>query len=61
MAQKIDQDVARFREIVRGRVKKELRKFISSGELIGKKGKDLISIPIPIIDIPHFVHGAACR
>jgi uncharacterized sporulation protein YeaH/YhbH (DUF444 family) len=57
MAQKIDQDVARFKQIVRGRVKKELRKFISSGELIGKKGKELISIPIPIIDIPRFVHG----
>ena len=57
MAQKIDQDVARFKQIVRGRVKKELRKFISSGELIGKKGKDLISIPIPIIDIPRFVYG----
>lgn len=57
MAQKIDQDVGRFKEIIRGRIKKELRKFISSGELIGKKGKDLVSIPIPRIDIPHFVYG----
>ncbi|MBT3181699.1 MAG: DUF444 family protein [Deltaproteobacteria bacterium] len=57
MAQKIDQDVGRFKQIIRGRVKKELRKFISSGELIGKKGKDLVSIPIPRIDIPHFVYG----
>jgi uncharacterized sporulation protein YeaH/YhbH (DUF444 family) len=57
MAQKIDQDVARFKAIVKGRIKKELRKFVSTGELIGKKGKDLISIPIPRIDIPHFVYG----
>jgi uncharacterized protein len=57
MAQKIDQDVGRFKQIVRGAVKKELRKFISTGELIGKKGKDLVSIPIPRIDIPHFVYG----
>lgn len=57
MAQKIDQDVGRFKQIIRGRVKKELRKFISSGELIGKKGKDFVSIPIPRIDIPHFIYG----
>ena len=57
MAQKIDQDVGRFKQIIRGRIKKELRKFISTGELIGKKGKDLVSIPIPRIDIPHFVYG----
>jgi uncharacterized sporulation protein YeaH/YhbH (DUF444 family) len=57
MAQKIDQDVARFKAIIRGRIKKELRKYISTGELIGKKGKDLISIPIPRIDIPRFVYS----
>lgn len=57
MAQKIDKDVARFKSIIRGRIKKELRKFISTGELIGKKGKDLISIPIPRIDIPHFEYS----
>lgn len=57
MAQKIDQDVGRFKQIVRGRIKKELRKFISTGELVGKKGKDLVSIPIPRIDIPHFIYG----
>lgn len=57
MAQKIDKDVARFKSIVKGRIKKELRKFVSTGELIGKKGKDLISIPIPRIDIPHFQYG----
>ena len=57
MAQKIEHDVARFKAIVRGKIKKELRKFVSSGELIGKKGKDLISIPLPRIDIPHFEHS----
>ena len=57
MAQKIEQDLKRFKDIVRGRIKKELRKFITSSELIGKKGKDLVSIPIPQIDIPRFVYG----
>ncbi len=30
---------------------------MSSDELIGKKGKDFVSIPVPHIDIPHFTHG----
>lgn len=57
MAQKIEQDLGRFREIIRGRVKKELRKFITSTELIGKKGRELVSIPIPQIEIPRFIFG----
>lgn len=57
MARKIDQDLARYREIVRGRIRKELRKFITSTELLGKKGKDLVTIPIKRIDIPRFVYS----
>jgi sporulation protein YhbH len=58
MAQKIDHDHSRFREIVRGRIKQNLRKYMSQGELIGKKGKDLVSIPLPQIDIPRFRYGS---
>jgi sporulation protein YhbH len=54
----IQQDHSRFREIIRGKIKQELRKYISKGELIGKKGKDIISIPVPQIEIPHFRLGA---
>jgi uncharacterized sporulation protein YeaH/YhbH (DUF444 family) len=57
MSQKIDLDHRRFREIVRGKIKENLRKYISHGELIGKKGKDAVSIPLPQIDIPRFRHG----
>ena len=57
MAQKIDQDLARFKQIIRGRIKKQLRKYVSSGELIGRKGKDLVSIPMPEIAIPRLVYG----
>lgn len=56
MSLKIEQDYNRFKQIVRGKIKQDLRKYMSSGEMIGKKGKDLVSIPIPRIDIPHFVH-----
>jgi len=51
---KITQDKARFREIIRGKIRKNLRKYISSGEMIARSGKDIISIPIPQIDIPKF-------
>ena len=54
MALKIEQDHNRFRQIVRGKIKADLKKYISHEELIGRKGKDLISIPIPQIDIPTF-------
>jgi sporulation protein YhbH len=57
MSLKINQDHSRFKQIVRGKIKQNLKKYISQGELIGKQGKDLISIPIPQIEIPHFTYG----
>ncbi len=57
MSLKIDQDHGRFRHIVRCKIRQNLRKYISQGELIGRKGKDLVSIPIPQIDTPRFVYG----
>lgn len=57
MILRIDQDHNRFRQIVRGRIKKDLRRYITSGELVGRRGKDLISIPLPQIHIPQFIHG----
>jgi len=57
MSLKIDQDHSRFRAIVRGKIRQNLRRYISQGELIGRKGKDLVSIPIPQVDIPRFVYG----
>ena len=54
MSPKIDQDHARFRAIVRGKIRDNLRRYISRGEVLGKQGKDVVSIPIPHIDIPRF-------
>jgi uncharacterized sporulation protein YeaH/YhbH (DUF444 family) len=53
----IEQDASRFRQIVRGQVKRNLRKYMSNGELIGRQGKDLVSIPVPEIELPHFRFG----
>jgi sporulation protein YhbH len=61
MSLKIDQDHSRFRAIVRGKIRQNLRKYISQGELVGRKGKDVVSIPIPQIDIPHFSFGERPR
>lgn len=58
MALRIDQDHARFKAIVRGKIRQGLRKYISHGELRGKQGKEIVSIPLPQIDIPRFLHGS---
>jgi sporulation protein YhbH len=61
MSLKIDQDHSRFRAIVRGKIRQNLRKYISQGELVGRKGKDVVSIPIPQIEIPRFTFGEKQR
>src|SRR5206468_11716990 len=58
MGQKIERDHQRFRKLVRGKVKSNLSKYISRGEMIGQKGKDLVSILLPQIEIPQFRFGS---
>ena len=53
----IDRDLHRFREIIKGRVRRDLRKYMSSGELLGRKGKEVVSIPIHQIGIPRLKYG----
>lgn len=57
MINKIEQDHSRFRQIVKGRIRKDLRRFIARGELIGKEGKRFVAIPVHDIDIPTFRYG----
>lgn len=57
MALRINQDHQRFRQIVKGKIRQDLRKFLTRGELIGKEGKHLISIPVRGIELPHFRYG----
>lgn len=54
---KMETDLNRFRKIVRGKIKENLKRFISSGELIGRQGQKQISIPLPRIDLPRFQFG----
>lgn len=57
MSKRIERDANRFREIVRGKIRGNLRKYVTHGEMIGRKGKDLVSIPIPSLDVPRFRYG----
>jgi len=54
----IKRDYGRFRDIVRGKIRQNLKKFISHGELITRKGNDKVSIPVPQIELPHFTFGS---
>jgi sporulation protein YhbH len=54
---KIKQDHQRFKQIVRGKIKDNLRKYMSKGELTGKQGGEEVKVPIPRIDLPKFTHG----
>jgi len=54
---RIERDQSRFKQIVRGRIRQNLRKYVSNGEMIGRKGRDLVSIPIPQLDVPNFRYG----
>lgn len=57
MTSKIDRDQNRFKKIVRGKIRENLRRYVTHGEMIGRKGRDLVSIPLPQLDVPHFKYG----
>ncbi len=61
MSSKIESDLHRFRQIVRGRVRDELRKHLGQQEMIGRRGKHLVSIPVPHLELPRFVHDPGGR
>jgi sporulation protein YhbH len=58
LVRKIERDQNRFRQIVRGKIKADLKKYITHGEMIGKTGGELVSIPMPSIDLPEFRYGS---
>jgi uncharacterized protein len=57
MVNKIEQDHQRFRQIVRGKIRKDLRKFLSKGDLLAREGRRYVSVPVHDIDIPTFRYG----
>jgi len=57
MIQSIDRDYNRFRKIVKGTIRKNLKKLITGGDLLGRQGKKTVKIPLPQIEIPRFKFG----
>ena len=57
VVRRIDPETNRFRKIVRGKIRDNLKQYISKGELIGRQGNKSVSIPLPQIDIPNFRFG----
>ncbi len=53
---RIETDLNRFRQIVKGRVREELKKHLGREELFGRQRGHVVSIPIPHLDLPRFVH-----
>jgi uncharacterized sporulation protein YeaH/YhbH (DUF444 family) len=55
---RIDSDHKDFRDVVSGKLRKALKKYIKNGKFFKNKGKNgKIQISIPRIDIPHIVYG----
>lgn len=57
MSLKIDGDLGRFKDIVRGKVKSGLKKFVAADDMIGQQGGKLIRVPLKYIDLPRFTYG----
>lgn len=57
MVKRIERDRRRFDEIVRGKIKKDLKRHLTRGELIGRRGSEAVSIPVPQIELPRFRYG----
>lgn len=53
----VDTDNDRYEKILRGRARKELLKFKNPREMIGRKGGDIVSIPVPDIELPSYIPG----
>lgn len=53
----IKEDHRRFRDIVRGKIKENFKKYVTHGEMIGKREEEYVKIPIPQIEIPRFKYG----
>jgi uncharacterized sporulation protein YeaH/YhbH (DUF444 family) len=55
---KIDSDVGSFQNILKGKVRGDLKKLVSSDDLLGQQGGKPVKIPIKNIDLPTFTYGS---
>lgn len=50
-------DQKRFHDIIRGKIKQNFKQYVTHGEMIGKREKEFVKIPVPSVDIPRFKYG----
>jgi uncharacterized protein len=53
----IKRDHSRFRKIIKGRIRDNLRKYVSQGEMPIPKGNGEFKVPMPSIETPQFRYG----
>lgn len=54
---RIDRDLGRFRSIVRGEVRRNLKQYVQRGDLVAREGGRTVRVPLPEIRLPRFVFG----
>lgn len=55
---RIEADRARFKQVVRGKVRRDLTKYMATTELMGRQGGKTVSIPVPSVQLPRFRFGS---
>jgi uncharacterized sporulation protein YeaH/YhbH (DUF444 family) len=58
MSNRIGTDVERFKSIVKGKVRQDMKKFISSEHFTAKEGNRIVKIPLNGLDLPRFSFGS---
>ena len=54
----IKRDHSRFRKIVKGKIRDNLKKYVSNGEMPIQKGSGTFKVPMPKIETPRFKFGS---
>tara|TARA_Y100000034_G_scaffold59644_1_gene72495 strand:- start:13403 stop:14551 length:1149 start_codon:yes stop_codon:yes gene_type:complete len=49
---RIDNDNHRFKQIIKGKIRKNFQKYIKNHALTGKEGDKIVKIPVPEIELP---------
>jgi uncharacterized sporulation protein YeaH/YhbH (DUF444 family) len=58
MTKRIGEDHRRFRDVISGRTRKQLKRLIKSGSIVRQRGKNgRVVVSIPSIDMPHIAFG----
>ncbi len=57
MVHRIELDHTRFKQIVRGAIRRDLKKHIANGSMIARHGEKTVSIPLPEVRLPRFMFG----